>query len=305
MGTEVHASRLIRVVANEAPLIFKPSYNFLGIPQAQILWDYVLHFQQNRDAANRLLNKFSMLVFKTALGDILEGYGGLDQLDSRMQMLARTQTNDGVFAIDREAEDVVKVETPLSGVTDIVKQSLEQLAAMNRTPAVKLLGISPSGFNATGESDLRNYYDHVLSQQEKILRHAIKDILDVMQISLFGEVDSSIAFTFKPLSEDDKNAVAMTQQVKVNTLCALLDREVISPEEARRVLVDDPASGMNDLDPDDVPEPKEGAGMPGMGMPGMGGEEQTPEGQAAEEDDEISLGRKLLGMDAEPEKKPE
>lgn len=306
LGQEVHASRLLRIVANEAPLIFKPSYNFLGIPQAQILWDYVLHFQQNRDAANRLLNKFSMLVFKTAMGDILMNEGGIDQLDTRMQLLARNQSNDGVFAIDRESEDVAKVETPLGGVTDIVKQSLEQLAALNRTPAVKLLGISPSGFNATGESDIRNYYDHVLSQQEKVLRHAIKDVLDVIQISLFGKVDSSISFTFRPLSEDDKSATAATQQVKVNTICSLLERDIISPEEARRALIADPASGFNDLDPDDVPEPRDEQGMGGMpGMPGMGGgaPEQTPEGQVAEEDDEISLGRKLLGMDAELEGK--
>lgn len=265
LGKQVHATRLLRIVANEAPLIYKPSYNFLGIPQAQILWDYVLHFQKNRDAANRLLNKFSMLVFKTAMGDILQGYGSLDQLDSRMQILARNQSNDGVFAIDREAEDVVKVETPLSGVTDIVKQSLEQLAAMNRTPAVKLLGISPSGFNATGESDLRNYYDHVLSQQEKMMRQAIKDVLDIVQISLFGEVDGAIDFTFRPLSEDDKNATAVTQQVKANTLCALLDRDIISPEEARRVLITDPASGLNNLDPDELPEPQDEEGLPGMG----------------------------------------
>jgi phage-related protein (TIGR01555 family) len=209
-----------------------------------------------------------------------------------MQILARNQSNDGVFAIDREAEDVVKVETPLGGVTDIVKQSLEQIAALNRTPAVKLLGISPSGFNATGESDLRNYYDHILSQQEKVLRHAIKDILDVVQISLFGEVDSTVDFTFRPLSEDDKNSVAMTQQVKVNTICALLDRDVISPEEARKALVDDPQSGFNDLDPEEVPEPKEEGGMGGMpGMPGMGGgegggEEGAPEASAAPEHEE-------------------
>ena len=131
LGRQVHASRLIRVVANEAPLIFKPSYNFLGIPQAQILWDYVLHFQQNRDSANRLLNKFSMLVFKTSMSDLMTG-SGLESLDVRMQILARTRNNDGVFAMDKESEDVVNVTTPLSGIVDIVRQSLEQLAAMNR-----------------------------------------------------------------------------------------------------------------------------------------------------------------------------
>lgn len=328
LGQEVHASRFVRLVANEAPLIFKPSYNFMGIPQAQILWDYVLHFQANRDAANRLLNKFSMLVFKTSMADILQGIDGLATLDTRMQILARNQSNDGVFAIDRENEDVVKVETPIGGVTDIVKQSLEQLAAMNRTPAVKLLGISPSGFNATGESDLRNYYDHVLSQQEKVLRQAIKDILDVVQISETGKLDDSIDFTFNPLSEEDKNSVAMTQQVKANTICSLLDRDIISPEEARRALISDPSSGFNDLDPDDVPEPKDEQGMGGMGgmmggIPGLGGapeaegegqegaegegrpdvSEKEAETDASEEMDEIKLGRRLLGMDGGSEGK--
>lgn len=286
LGREVHASRLLRLVANEAPLLFKPNYNFLGIPQAQILWDYVIHFQQNRDSANRLLNKFSMLVFKTSIADILQGYGGMEQLDTRMQMLARNQSNDGVFAIDKESEDVVKVETPLGGVTDIVKQSLEQVAALNRTPAVKLLGISPSGFNATGESDIRNYYDHVLSQQEKVLRHAIKDILDVVQLSLFGTVDKTIDFSFRPLSEDDKNASAITQQVKVNTLTALLDRDVLSPEEVRRALIDDPDSGLNELDPDELPEPREEGGMGGMMG---GGEGASPDALEAQEADEADL----------------
>ena len=288
LGQNVHASRLIRVVANEAPLIFRPAYNFLGIPQAQILWDYVIHFQENRDAENRLLNKFSTFVFKTAMGDILNGSAeDLAQLDARMQLLARNRTNDVVLAIDKDAEDVVKVETSLSGVADIVRQSLEILAAMNRTPAVKLLGIAPSGFNATGKSDIRNYYDHIKSQQEKVVRSPLKTILDVAQISLWGTVDEGISFAFCPLSEEDENTIAMTQQVKINRVCALLDRKVISVEEARQVLIKDPDSGFNDLDADPVPDP---AGMEAL-------DENSPAAEvmkAAEPDAEPPL----TGMDS-------
>ena len=276
LGRKVHASRVIRVVCNEAPLLFRPAYNFLGIPQAQILWDYIVHFQENRDSENRLLNKFSTFVFKTALGDIINGSAtDLAQLDARMQILAHNRSNDGVLAIDKDAEDVVKVETPLSGVADIVRQSLEILAAMNRTPAVKLLGISPSGFNATGESDIRNYYDHIRSQQEKVIRSPLKTILDVAQISLWGKLDKGITFNFCPLSVEDENAVAMTQQVKINSLCALLDRNVISVEEARKVLVNDPNSGVDDLDPEATPEP--------VGMGDFDGGGTTAEGMEAEE----------------------
>lgn len=281
LGQQVHASRLLRIVANEAPLVFRPAYNFLGIPQAQILWDYVIHFGDNRNSANRLLNKFSTMVFKTAMADILNGSAdNLNTLDARMQILVHNRSNDGVIAIDKDAEDVVKIETPLSGVTDIVRQSLEILAAMNRTPAVKLLGISPSGFNATGESDLRNYYDHIASQQEKVIRHALRTTLDIMQISLFGGVDKSIDFTFCPLSEEDKASKAMTNQTTVNTLCALLDRDVISVEEVRAALIEDPDSGLNSLDPEAIPEP-------------------SAEGMAAQELDEGHLEQEaMMGMDA-------
>ena len=262
LGQEVHASRLLRVYANEPPLLFRPSYNFLGIPQAQILWDYVLHFQDNRDSVNRLMGKFSQLVFKTSMTDILTG-GAQDmgQLMARLQLMAQNRSNDGVVAIDKDAEDVVKVETPMAGVTDVVRQSLEIIAALNRTPAVKLLGISPSGFNATGESDIRNYYDHVLSQQEKVLRPPLQRILEALQVSLFGEVDKSLGFSFASLSETDENAKVLTQQAKINNMCAVLDRDIVSAEEVRQLLVSDPDSGFDGLDPE-LPEDAEGDDIP-------------------------------------------
>ena len=273
LGQEVHASRLIRVYANEPPLLFKPSYNFLGIPQAQILWDYVLHFQDNRDSVNRLMGKFSQLVFKTSMTDILTGGANdLSGLMARLQIMAQNRSNDGVVAIDKDAEDVVKVETPMSGVTDVVRQSLEIVAALNRTPAVKLLGISPSGFNATGESDIRNYYDHVLSQQEKVLRPPLQRILEALQVSLFGKVEPSIGFRFASLSETDENAKVLTQQAKINNLCAVLDRDIVSAEEVRQMLVSDPDSGFDGLDPE-LPEDAEGDDVPLL-SPAFGQEQE-------------------------------
>lgn len=268
LGQRVHASRLIRLTANEVPVLLRPTYNFLGIPQAQILWDYVLHFQECRAAEARLLTKFSLTVFKTKMDDILFASGGTAELDARIRYMIQSMSNDGVLAVDKESEDVIKLETPLSGVTDIVRQSLEILAALNRTPAVKLLGISPSGFNATGESDIRNYYDHISSQQEKVLRDGVKKALDCIQLHLRGKIDPSITFDFAPLGEEDRAALSAYQKTKADTIAVYMDRDIISPEEARKVLADDPDSGFAGIDPDDVPE---GNGMPGD-LP-TGGEE--------------------------------
>ena len=280
LGQEVHASRLIRVFANEPPLLFRPSYNFLGIPKAQILWDYVMHFQENRASVNRLMGKFSQLVFKTSMTDILTGGASdLSGLMARLQIMAQNRSNDGVIAIDKDAEDIIKVETPMSGLTDVPRQSLEFVAAINRTPVVKLLGISPSGFNATGESDLRNYYDYILSQQEAVLRPALQRVLEVLQVSLFKEVDRKIGFSFCSLSEDDESAKATTQQMRINNLMALLDRDVISPEEARQILISDPDSGLDGLDPE-LPEEAEGDDMLQQG-PAIPGQPQMQEQESS------------------------
>lgn len=308
LGQEVHASRLIRLAANEVPVLLKPAYNFLGIAQAQILWDYVMHFQDCRIASQRLLGKFSLTVMKTDMANILLQAGGTSELDKRIALLVKHRSNDGIEVIDKEGEDIVKLETPLGGVTDIVRQALEILAAINRTPAVKLLGISPSGFNATGESDIRNYYDHILSQQEKVLRPVIKRILDLVQIRLSGSVDKSITFDFSPLSEDDQAAMANTQKVKADTMAVLLDRQIVSPEECRKRLADDPDSGFSDIDVDDLPEPPEGEGgedpmaaLMGGGAEG-GGEGEAPQAPPKPRIDDVDKAGALDGVTEDAER---
>ena len=120
---------------------------------------------------------------------------------------------------------------------------------------MKLLGISPSGFNATGESDIRNYYDHIRSQQEKILRSGIQRCLDFIMIKSLGKVDGEVTFEFNRLGEEDKAALSTVQKTRADTLAVYLDRNVISPDEARQVLADDEDSGFAFIDPANLPEP--------------------------------------------------
>ena len=144
------------------------------------------------------------------------------------------------------------MQTSIAGCTDIVRQSLEMIAAINRTPAVKLLGISPSGFNATGESDLKNYYDHIRTKQET-LRPAVEQCLKAVEIAETGKIDPSITFDFRLLGTDNDSARAMNAQTRINTLGAALDRQVISPEEMRQAVKADPDMGLDFID-DEMPD---------------------------------------------------
>uniref|UniRef100_A0A182S9D5 Anti-CBASS protein Acb1-like N-terminal domain-containing protein n=1 Tax=Anopheles maculatus TaxID=74869 RepID=A0A182S9D5_9DIPT len=259
LGREVHASRLIRIVGNEVPIMLKPAYNFMGVPQAQTLYDYVLHFQDARQASSRLLEKFSLTVLQTDMQDILTNPSGTKSLDDRLAYMTAYRSNDGVLAIDKKMEDIINLVTPINGVTDVVRQQLEFIVAINRTPAVKLMGISPAGFN-TGEADIKNYNDHVSTQQEKVFRKGLQKVLDIIQIFKFGKLDKSVKFKFVGLNEEDEKAVADIQLIKAQTRQIYSDMGAVDAMEVRKAVADDQNSPLSGIKADEEPEIDDGEG---------------------------------------------
>jgi phage-related protein (TIGR01555 family) len=252
LGTKVHESRLLRLFDNPPPTLLQPAYNFLGIPQAQILWDYVMHWNQCRVYTADLVRKVSLLVFQTSTDDIFNSPNGVQLFDIRMKALQRYRDNNAVFVCDKEGESVMNVQTSIAGCTDVVRQSLEMVASINRTPAVKLLGISPSGFNATGESDIRNYYDYIRSKQE-LRREAINTCLEAIELVEMGSINSNISFDFNELSKEDEASAAMTAQTRAGALATLAQVQAISAEEMREAVKKEPAMHLGFLS-DEVPE---------------------------------------------------
>lgn len=248
---EIHSSRLLYFAGKEAPLLQKPAYNFFGVSTAQIAFEYVTNFEKNRDSGSELLNKFSVSIFKTNMQEALGGES-YQYLEDRLKYFIHHRHNDGVFMIDKESEDFVKAETPLSGVTDIIRQSLELIAAVFRIPAVKYLGISPSGFNATGESDLENFHSMITSLQEKQFADNVENVLKILQLNHYGDIDEYVGFEFEPLNEEDNKIKAEVDKIKADTHAVLLDRNVISPEESRTILAKDNEGIMNSIDADNT-----------------------------------------------------
>lgn len=238
LGRRVHASRLLALYDNEPPTLLKPAYNFLGIPRAQILWDYVMHWNEARTYTNDLLKKISLLVVKTDTDQIFAMQDGIRMFDLKVAALQRFRDNNSIYVCDKEREDVSNVQTSLAGATDIVRQSLENVAAINRTPAVKLLGISPSGFNATGESDITNYYDHIRSQQELYRRH-IERCINVIQLVHYGNIDPTVTFEFEELSAENDNTKATTAATRMQMLLAAQQNQVLSAQEVRDAIRND------------------------------------------------------------------
>lgn len=254
LGKRYHASRFLYIASNDAPILLKPAYNFFGVPQAQMALDYVANFVANRESAQELLNKFSLTCFGTDLSQALKQNGSWLDITNRIKAFNKFKTNNGTFVYNKETEELSQINTPLSGVCDIVKMSLNLLTAIWHIPKIKYIGEGEGGLNASSQEQMRSYYDYIHALQEKVFTNPYDTILKILQLNRGLEPDEKLMFKFPPLWDMDENERAQLNKTLADRAAIYIANGVISQEEERRRLSLDRNSGYSDIDVDDVPE---------------------------------------------------
>lgn len=249
MGRSVHASRLLTMVGNPAPTMLKPAYAFGGPSMTQLAKPYVDNWLRTRQSVSDLVHSFSVMVLKTDMDQVLQGSADAAvDLFRRVDLFNQTRDNRGTFVLDKNTEDFTNVAAPISGLDKLLSQSQEQMSSVTGIPLVVLLGITPSGLNASSEGEIRVFYDAILAYCSRVLRPGIKTLIDVVQLSLFGEIDPDIAFEFESLWEMSDKDKADIRRSDAEADAAYIDRGVVSPEETRERLRDDETSLYHGVD---------------------------------------------------------
>jgi phage-related protein (TIGR01555 family) len=250
MGQHWDATRLNIIITREVPDIFKPAFNFSGLSLSQLAEPYVNNWLRTRQSVSDLINNFSIVVLKTAMDQVLTGGDDGTNLFSRIKLFTATRSNKGVMALDKEREELEQIAVPLGGLHELQSQALEQLCVVSREPATVLTGITPSGFGNVAEGEVRIWYDYIAAQQEAYYRVPIQKMLDLVQLSLYGEIDPDITFDFNPLyemTEEQESTIRVNDSVRAGNL---IDRGVIDATEERERLARDPDSGYQGIDID-------------------------------------------------------
>ncbi len=252
LGEEIHSSRLMTVVTRPLPDMLKPAFNFAGMSLSQLAEPYVENWLRTRQSVSDLINNFSITALATAMDQVLQGNDDGSDLFTRAELFTATRSNKGLMLLDKDREDIVQINTPLSGLHELQAQAQEHMCSVSRLPAIILTGISPSGLNASSDGEIRVFYDWISSQQESFWRAPIETILKCVQLSLFGEIDPDIGFMFVPLYQmtpkEESDIRFQDSQAAVN----YISQGVIDPSEERNRLAKDPASGYDGIDTDAV-----------------------------------------------------
>lgn len=266
MGQSVHNSRILTFVGRELPDMLKPVYMFGGLSLSQMAKPYVDSFIRNRTSVGNLLYSFSTMVLATNMSSMLAP-DGAGELMRRIQAYTFGRDNSGLMLVDKETEELTNVSAPLGTVDKLLAQSQEQISSVVGIPLVVLLGVTPTGLNASSEGELKAFYAHIRGYQEKTFQAPLNTILRVLQLNLDGEVDEGLTFEFVDLWELDEEAKARVRQTQAQVDGEYLDRGVLDGEEVRERL-------------------KAEEGGPYFGVDLVGGEPTAEPGEGEEPDDE-------------------
>ena len=197
----IHHSRVLRFIGRELPASESVRDQYWGASEMEHIWDEL----QKRIAASA---NFAQLIFQANITTLkMSDFGELlnsgtdrqrESVEYAMFMENRFRTSFGLQLLSRD-DSLENHPYSFSGLSEIYEQFMMDMAGAAEIPATKLFGRSPQGMNATGESDLRNYYDLIASLQERQLRPALEKLLPVMAVSCWGFVPEDMEIVFEPV----------------------------------------------------------------------------------------------------------
>jgi len=272
ISRRIHHSRAIRSIGIELPYWEAMTLMFWGESIIERIYDRLNAFDQiSEGAANLAFRAYVRTVGVNGLNQTMSMGGKAEEnLIKRFQYVRLMQNNEGLTLLDKE--DTFQAHSyTFSGLSDLILQAGQQISGAIGVPLVRLFGQSPAGLNATGESDIRNYYDHIRARQEADLRMGLLKILEILHLSLFGRpISDDFDFEFTPLWQTSEKEKADINSVNTNAILAAHDSSLIDAETAMKELkqLSDSTGIFTNITDEkiqeakDLPPPTQALGMP-------------------------------------------
>ena len=193
-------------------------------------------FQALYDNVAQLMTDVSQAVYKVkGLAEILASAQGSQQFMARIQALDAARSSIRAMVLDTEGEEFERKGTPLGGIGEIIDKFMLRLAAAVELPVALLMGQSPAGLNATGDSDVRWFYDRMSSMQERELTPPLKRLCAMLfaakQGPTNGRTPTKWQIVHRPLWQLDEKQQADMHLSQAQADALYIDRQVTTPEE--------------------------------------------------------------------------
>lgn len=182
----VHESRLLKFTGESLPDYYRLRYQGWGLPVYQGLWDELLGNGHAHKLALLIMERMSQAVIKLdGLLEVLSREGGDDEVKKRLELIDMARSLLNTIAIDKEDEFDLKTMS-LAQIPELLDRFGLAVSAASNIPFTLLFGRSPAGMNATGQSDLENYYNMVRQIQKRQMKTPLDRLVRLLMLSKEG-----------------------------------------------------------------------------------------------------------------------
>jgi uncharacterized protein len=239
-GAKIHYTRCLRLVGDELPYQQAVIEQLWGASVLERPFDRMSGFDAASTGASQQVHKSYLRYFKVdKYRDILSGMGGPQALKGLQEMILHMRmfaSNEGISVIDSKDDMVTAQATNFTGIADVLLQLGQQLSGTFQIPLVRLFGQSPAGLSATGESDLKTYYDNIRKRQVQDLLVMVTIIYRLIAQSLKYKVGDGFGVSFRSLWQMTENEKADVAAKDTETVMKVLGEGLITDQTALREL---------------------------------------------------------------------
>lgn len=214
----IHHTRIIRFQGYSLPWIEMQRTLWWGGSRLERVLDAIQDAEQVVGGVAQLVTEAKVDVYKIVdLMSLLSTPGGTEQVQKRIAISDRLKSMYQAIILDAKEDYEAKENAMAQGMALLVEQYLAIVAAAAGMPVTRLLGTSARGLNATGEGDLRNFYDMIAARQKTYLRPRLCELDEIVIRSATGKEPEAFPWKFLPLWQLEPTQEAEIESKRATT----------------------------------------------------------------------------------------
>lgn len=207
---KVHNTRILRFPGRALPYWERMAETQWGESEIEVVFEELKKRDNTSYNIAYLIFLANIRVLKMAdMGELISATNekAKESLYNVLEAQNWLMSNMGMYIMDKE-DDFDTKQYSFGGLNEIYESFMLDVAGACEMPVTKLFGRAPAGFNSTGESDLKQYYETIETKQEEFLSPVLDKLLPVIAMSCWGKIPEDFEWEYNPVMVIDNKDLA-------------------------------------------------------------------------------------------------
>lgn len=233
---KVHESRILRLDGEEVPNQLITTTEGWGDSVIQAAYNELRNVGGAYNSTASIVEDFIQTVLKVNNLSQLMASGQDKLVMKRLELIDTSRSVANTLLLD-SLDEYSKQASSVSGLNELLKEFCLALCMAFGVPYTIFMGQSPGGLQATGDADIRMFYDKIRCKQEDWLRPALEKLIRYLMIAkngpLGGAEPANWKICFNPLWQMTETETANYRKIIADTDAVNIGAGIVDPVEVR------------------------------------------------------------------------